>query len=247
MKHLARCIILLPLLLIGCITTPPHPLPAESTLPDDGNAPTAVLEALPDFPAPDPSTGYTKTLYAEAVVQVEPEPEPTAHERWLWGKETWDEAQRLLAELMPGYTPEPYGVPDPDAPPEPTAHELWLERKASWDEAQSMMCLLVPDHVPQDFPERDPDLPEEPEKLPDPEPEPVPAAADAHVNGIQLEGPLEAFTGADRQKTVDMAGTQVPDWFVYICTVLILATLIALCYIAKQRKERHWYQRHSRE
>lgn len=62
------------------------------------------------------------------------------------------------------------------------------------------------------------------------------------ANGISIDGPIEAFTKEDRQRSAKVMGNDMPDWFVYISAVLILATLLSMCYIAKQRKESRWYR-----
>lgn len=137
----------------------------------------------------------------------------TPHEAWLEMKEVWDEMELAKLEAFPGYEVQEYPVLDPDLAVEEETETLVEAIEEGLQDAPTVA---------------DEDLPTEEEPI---------------VSEPILERPIDAFTREDRQKSVNVADTEVPDWFIYICTVLILATLVAMCYIAKQRKESTWYRR----
>lgn len=172
MKRLT--LLLIPILLVGCITTAPEPVANETTLPTEEEALETILVAVEE-----PPVEYTNTLFTS-----EEEILPTPHDEWLEAKDLWDTMEMEKADVFPGYEVQPYPVADPDAVAEAVT--------------------------------------EEPHSLPT---------------------PTEAFTDPSRQRSVNLGSNTVPDWFVYICTVLILATLVSLCYIAKQKKESRWHIR----
>lgn len=126
---------------------------------------------------------------------------------------------------------------------EPTPHEVWLMQKAEWEEIQNAIVALDPTYEPVEFPTKDPDIMVEEVVVEEKAVEEIPVKEP----NVHIDSPIEAFTKEDRARSVNVADTEVPDWFVWICAVLILATLISLCYIAKQRKEAHWYKRRGGE
>lgn len=172
MKRLT--LLLIPFLLVGCITTAPEPVTNETTLPTEEEVIEPILEAVDETPIE-----YTSLLFSS-----EDELLPTPHDEWLEAKALWDDMELEKTEVFPGYEAQPYPVADPDAVAEAVTEETH-----------------------------------------------------------SLPTPTEAFTDPSRQRSVSLGANTVPDWFVYICTVLILATLVSLCYIAKQKKEAKWHIR----
>lgn len=164
------------------------------------------------------------------------------------GEPTKEESYADLITLVSDDSSLPM-VPDEALVEEPTPHEIWLEQKATWEEVQNRLAEIDPTYEPQEFLTPDPDLVvEETEIIEEIVEETIEApvvADEAPVKepNMHIDSPLEAFTKEDRARSVNVADTEVPDWFIWICSVLILATLITLCYIAKQRKEAQWYRR----
>ena len=116
----------------------------------------------------------------------------------------------------------------------PSPHDEWLEAKELWEEMEMEKAEAFPGYEVQPYPFPDPDtIVEE-----------VTVAEDPL---LEKKAPVMEEVIQERQTSMTVAGTEVPDVFIYICTVLILAILLTLCYIAKQRKERYWYMRRSRE